>query len=172
MRKTILLIILAAVCSSLHAQDPVQIIRQRLADGRISAKFSFRMSGKVPVTGDGTLTVEGNCYCLEGKELVIKNDGTTKWSVDTKAKEVYVDDSAGLEEFLTNPKIYQDLLSDVTINEKEVTGSYHDPDNGEKITFRIWNIKGSPVSEDKSIFKLDTMTLDSSWLVTDMRLRK
>ena len=70
-------------------------------------------------------------------------DGLTRWTVDIKSKEVYVEDAGGIEEVL----------------------SYRDSVSGLKLS----HIRYSELSDDLSAFTFDTSALDSSWIVTDLR---
>lgn len=177
MKNLLTAIVAALLCLTASAQDtntdPVQIMRERLTQGRVTMNYYFKTEkGKTSVVDKGVMTVEGNCFCSKGSGIEIRNDGRTQWYIDPKAKEIYIEDSNGLEDLFSNPKIYEELLSDLQISDNEISGNYHNGRSGDKTFFRMTNIKSSPAVNDSTIFKFDARQLDSEWLVTDLRERK
>jgi len=176
MKKLTTILLTVIFCLTATAQDifkdPVQIMRERLTQGRVTVNYYFRTEAKVAVVNKGIMTIQGNCFCTSGSGLEYRADGHALWVIDKKEKEVYVEDFLGLEEFFSNPQIYAELLTDLKIEDKEISGTYHNGKNGEKTFFKMTNIKAAPADEDESIFKFETNNLDSEWLVTDLRESK
>ena len=70
-------------------------------------------------------------------------DGQTRWTVDPEEKEVYIEHSGGIREIL-------------------------DGDNSLK-SLSLKNIKYIPQTGGLRDFRFDSSSLDSSWVVTDLR---
>ena len=91
----------------------------------------------------GTLILEGNCYFAKGNGIEIYCDGKTRWTVDPEEKEVYIEEAGGIKEILEG----DDSLESLSIK----------------------NVKYIPQTGSLRDFRFDTSSLDSSWVVTDLR---
>lgn len=126
------------------AQAPqLTALASRLQTDRISLHYDCTFTQDTPVRLSGELLVQGECYQARGNGMEIYCDGKTRWTVDPASKEVYVETAEGLDELVA---MYESL-SDLSI-----TG-----------------VKYLPLSEDLSAFRYDTSSLDTSWVVTDLR---
>lgn len=115
---------------------------------RVDASYSCEMSiADANVTVTGRITAQQNYYFVSGNGLDIYCDGESRWTVDSEAREVYIEKACGLEEFLSDPDTYLGALSDL----------------------KIKNVKYSSPESDLSLYRFDTKSLDSSWVVTDLR---
>ena len=72
------------------AQSDLQAILKRTAINPVSFDYSFTATGKVPVMGGGSVSVQGKMYRTEGGGLEIWCDSLTRWTLDTEAKEAYI----------------------------------------------------------------------------------
>ena len=176
MKKLAICILGLGFCVTAAAQDilgdSVRAVRERLSQGRVTMNYYFRTEAKVPVINKGVVIVEGNCFCANGNGTEIRNDGRSQWTIDGKAREVYVEDSDGLERFFSNPEKYAGMLSDLQLTDKEISGTFHNGANGEITSFKLTDIQISPAVRDSTIFRFDEKDLDSNWLVTDLRERE
>ena len=118
-------------------------VAAHLQTDRISLRYACTVTQDTPVKLSGVLLVQGECYRAVGNGLEIYCDGATRWTVDPASKEVYVETAEGLEELLS----WRDSLTELTLSEVEYL----------------------PLSDDLSAFRFDTASLDSSWVVTDLR---
>ncbi len=129
----------------------VSIITEILAmvpDHRVDATYSCEMTvANAIVLVTGRITAQQNYYFVSGNGLDIYCDGESRWTVDSEAREVYIEPACGLEEFLSDPESYLGALSDL----------------------KIRNVEYSSPEVDLSLFRFDTNSIDSSWVVTDLR---
>ena len=68
---------------------------------------------------DGKVTVEGNAFSLTGLGLQVISDGTTRWTVDTSAKEVLIE-TVENDDIFTNPALlissYKNYSDKIKVN--------------------------------------------------------
>lgn len=142
------LIILASMLSfslfSFGQTEKVDALLPLLESNRIVLDYDCIITGDngVPVTYKGTLTAQEGCYTLKGNGVEIYCDGGTRWTVDPKSKEVYIEYAEGLDDILANRKYITKL--------------------------DIGNVRRQAPAE-MSDFSFSTDSLDSSWVVTDLR---
>ena len=139
----LLALLLPMTAAAQLSSQQVAEIASHLDNSRISMRYACTFTQDTPLKLSGTLLIQGECYRAQGNGMEIYCDGTTRWTVDPEAKEVYVETSGGLEELL----LYRDALTELKLSE----------------------VKYLPLSEDLSAFVFDTAALDSSWIVTDLR---
>ena len=167
MKKALLVITLALTALTLAAQDRVELLRQKLQSGRVSFDYSITVEGKVPVKQNGSVVIDGDRYFIKGNGAEVRCDGTTLWTVDTEAKEVYVEDSNGTREFLADPAAYLDKISGLKVGETTASGVY--TDSGNSVKFNLSSIRSSESGSDGAMFTFDTSALGADWVVTDLR---
>lgn len=144
MKKWLLPLLSLLLPLSLGAQQQqIADIAAHLDTHRITLHYSCVFTQDAPVQLDGVLTLQGACYRAVGNGMEIYNDGSVRWTVDPKSREVYIEPAEGLEELLA----WQDSLSELKITE----------------------VKYLPLKEDLSDFRFDTAALDDTWVVTDLR---
>ena len=144
MKKWLLPLLSLLLPLSLGAQQQqIADIAAHLDTHRITLHYSCVFTQDAPVQLDGVLTLQGACYRAVGNGMEIYNDGSVRWTVDPKSREVYIEPAEGLEELLA----WQESLSELKITE----------------------VKYLPLKEDLSDFRFDTAALDDSWGVTDLR---
>ena len=168
MKKSIIIILLTALGPALMAQNSTESLKQLLDGNRVSFSYALTVQEKVPVRTNGTALIDGECYRISGNGLDIYCDGSTKWTVDTQAKEVYLEPSDGTREFLADPSAWLEMVHNLTVGEKVVSGVFRDP-AGSEISFRFTSITSAPQSGTTTGFTFDTSSLGSGWVVTDLR---
>lgn len=134
-------LLLGFVASAQQAQ--VAEIAAHLETDRISLRYDCTLTQETPVRLTGTLLVQGTCYQAKGNGMEIYCDGTTRWTVDPAAKEVYIEPAEGLEELMA----WRESLSDLKLSD----------------------LRYLPLSDDLGPFRFDTASLGSDWIVTDLR---
>ena len=144
MRKSALILSLLLCPLLMMAQQlPEKQIREILGHldrERVTLEYECVTGGPAPVHLQGTLVLQGNCYLAKGNGMEIYCDGTSRWTVDP---EVYIEDAGGIKEILES-------------------------DNSIK-SLSIKNIKYIPQTGGLRDFRFDISSLDSSWVVTDLR---
>lgn len=141
--RTFPVILILSVC--LMAQASAQNISDlaaKLAECRIELSYDCMVGTDAPVHFKGNLTAQGNCYHLTGNGMDIWCDGSTRWSMDVEAKELYIETSNGVEEVLA----YQGAVSEISLSDIVIT---ENPDEGN--------------------FSFAVSGLDDSWVITDLR---
>jgi len=141
MRKLFVTLFLAVSMTAASAQS-IEDLAAQLSSSRIELSYDCLVGNEAPVHFSGRLTAQGNCYHLTGNGMDIWCDGSTRWSVDPEAKEVYIESSNGVEEVLA----YQKSISEVSLTDVVITT---DPAEGK--------------------FSFDISNLDNSWVITDLR---
>ena len=144
---------------------------------RVSFDYSYSLSkeGKPmeKVTG-GYVTVEDNCFSMTGLGLEVRSDGTTRWTIDREAKEMLIE-TVESEDLFTNPALfiasypqYRDRLkvNASTSDSLDITLTL---DEEVKARFQLKGIVFSEATGEKKGFSIDEKSLDSSYVVTDLR---
>lgn len=170
-RLTAILSSLLLLCLPAKGQDArVERIRQFLSEGRVTLEYSYAFQGDFPLNGNGTLVLQGNCYCSSGNGIVIICDGTTRWTMDSDSKEVYIENAGGTEDFLANPAVYLSAVEDAKVGTDSVSGTFVDPEKGSRCKFSLKNIrKQDAEGQDIHPFTVDVSSLGKDWVVTDLR---
>lgn len=131
----------------MHAQKlpekQIGEILGHLDTNRVSLEYDCVTRSPSSLHLSGTLILEGNCYFAKGNGIEIYCDGKTRWTVDPEEKEVYIEEAGGIKEILEG----DDSLESLSIK----------------------NIKYIPQTGSLRDFRFDTSSLDSSWVVTDLR---
>ena len=141
MRKTALVLSILMSLTAFAQKVDLDALRAMVEKGRVSAEYSFMMQGKIHCSG--TITIQQPCFKAVGNGLEIYCDGVSRWTVDREIKEVYIEPAERPDEYIR-------YLSDVT-------------------DLDIKSVRTEAPGDDTGIFTFDTETLDSSWVVTDLR---
>lgn len=147
MKKFFLVIIVSLMSLQAWGQTEIREILGLIENSRVSLTYSCNVKMDVQMKSSGNLMVQKNCYKLSTAGVDIYCDGENRWTVDSTAKEVYIEPTMGAKEFLSNQELYLGKLSDVVITDTVI----------------------EPASDDIDCFRFDTSALDSSWVVTDLR---
>lgn len=162
MKRLSTIILTLLVAGNLQAQD----ILKRFETERISCIYSYTIPGAIAFNFSGEALVQGNCYYLNGNGLEVFCDGTSRWTIDKDAMEVYIENAEDvqnlLQAFLHNSK-------NMKYTGNEVTGTFTDPEQETDIDFKLGRIAYTNASEDLSAFTLDVKNLEASYIVTDLR---
>jgi len=143
MKKWIVILIALLPLTAAAQQHTLEAVAAHLDTERISLRYAFTIAQPAPVKLSGALLVQGDCYQAKGNGVEIYCDGTTRWTVDPESKEVYIETAGGIAEFA----LWQDDLEDLSLTD----------------------VRYLPLSDDLSPFIFDTASLDSGWVVTDLR---
>lgn len=124
--------------------EKIDALLPLLESNRVVLDYDCIITGDngVPLSYTGNLTAQQGCYVLKGNGVEIYCDGGTRWTIDPKSKEVYIEYAEGLDDILSNRKYITKLV--------------------------IANVRQHPFA-DPADFTFSTDGLDSSWVVTDLR---
>jgi len=166
MRKLILSLLLA-FCLPFAGVCQQYTIHQ-LAGAMKSSRISFDLQ-----VNEMSLSVlyQGRHFVITSKDNGIKFicDGKQCYSVDSDAKEVYIESSSKISSIL-NPDSLEKMVSGESCSNGRIKGKISDPNDAqESFDFVLSNIKVSSASNDMSPFTFSVKGLDKSWVVTDMR---
>lgn len=148
----------------------------KVKDSRATFHYSYSLSrsgGPFNSVTDGEVTVEDNCYVMEGLGIKVTSDGTVRLSVDPEAKEAVVE-NVEKEDMFTNPALfigsYRNYLDHIKVNssDKDSMDVTLTLDDDTAARFVLTGIKFSP-KEGKSDFTVDVKSLPEDYLVTDLR---
>ena len=162
-----LLLALAAVLPA-AAQSGAESLRALIDSNRVSFNYTLSAKDKPAISTSGTVLLDGECYHMSTRGADIWCDGVTKWTVDSEAKEVYIEDSDS-REFLTHPTRYLDKVENLKVTDKSVTGVYNEPSQGAAVAFKLTSIKSAPLSGSSAGFGFDVSALGPEWVITDLR---
>lgn len=143
MKKWILPLLALLLPLAAAAQPQLAEIAAHLQSERVSLHYDCTYTEDTPVKLSGDLVIQGDCYLAKGNGVEIYSDGATRWTVDPASKEVYIEPADGLAELVA----YRDSLAEL----------------------KITGLKYLPLLDDLSAFRFDAASLDSSWVVTDLR---
>ncbi len=154
----------------LRAQgDPAVLLRTLLESGRITAVYNYDLDGNVPLNGCGTAVLEGNCFRLSSGSLQILCDGSAIYTVDSSAKEVYIENADSAGSPLKDPERLLSGIRDLKYNGNTVSGSIDDPQKGSVLNFLLTDISRSAASGSLDEFRFDTASAGPDWVITDLR---
>lgn len=141
---TILISLLSFSLASYSQTEKIDALLPLLESNRVVLDYDCIITADngVPVSYTGNLTAQRGCYVLKGNGIEIYCDGGTRWTIDPKSKEVYIEYAEGLDDILANRKYITKLV--------------------------IANVRQHPFG-DAGDFTFKTDSLDSSWIVTDLR---
>lgn len=105
MRRLIVLLSALALCTEFCTANVLTDFLSRLDTLRLSFDYSFEIKAQVPVTGEGTVMMQGNCYCLTSAGLRVWSGDSLRYMADDVVKELYIERVVD-SDFNTNPLIY------------------------------------------------------------------
>jgi len=131
-------------------QDIVSQFANDLSAGCATFGYTYSAGGQVPLSGSGTIKLQGDSFVMKGDGLEVYCDGTTRWTVDTAAEECYIEDvkdgDAGYE---ANPA----LLVGAVDKAFTLKGTSSTTFTGQRVTKATL----VPVSKDGNITELSLM---------------
>lgn len=140
--KSILTIVLALALGSPSLSEISDVVK---SGSRLTTSYALAYSEDgVQVLLNGKALVQGECYRIEGNGVEIYCDGKAVWIVDRKAKEVYVESPASLQDFVAS------RISSIR-------------------DFNLSDTKTAPALDNPGEFTFSTDSLGPEWVVTDLR---
>lgn len=169
-------ILLLCFLQQAAGDDGASAFRKRIAGHRVDVTVSWQaeMSGK-KYAGEGELSWQDGRFRFVNDEVQIYNDGKSLVSVSQAGREVVVQPS-GNTDFLSDPAALAALLglnpakSGIVMHYSggDLKGADITLRNGSSVTVKVVSLSvGEP--SDGSGFFFDVDSLDSSWVVTDLR---
>jgi outer membrane lipoprotein-sorting protein len=147
-RLTALLTMFLGIAAS--GQNIVTEFANDLSAGCATFGYVYSAGGQIPLSGSGTIRLQGDAFVMKGDGLEVYCDGTTRWTVDTAAEECYIEDvkdgGAGYE---ANPA----LLVGAVDKAFTLKGTTSTTFTGQKVTKATL----VPVSKDGNITELSLM---------------
>lgn len=159
------------------AQGGVSIPQLDKAAGkRVSFTYEYSLSkdgqGFSKVT-EGKVLVEDNAYSLDGLGLTIVCNGETRWTYDSSAQEVVIENAEN-DNILTNPALlissyrkYGNALH-VKGGSRDSLDVVYDVDEGVKARFVLTGISYSE-PQGKTDFTFDVKSVPENSVITDLR---
>lgn len=91
MMTVALLVVIAAAAQTAH-RTALDKLCDALSSSCVTMECSYQMYvSQTPVSGDAAVAVQGDLYKMSGNGLQVYCDGDKVWTVDSAAKEVYVE---------------------------------------------------------------------------------
>lgn len=174
MKRIITAVLALSLTLSLQAQGIKML--DKVKDSRAAFHYTYSLSrggGEFTSVTDGDVTVEDNCYVMDGLGIKVTSNGEIRLSVDPDAREAVVE-KVEKEDIFTNPALfigsYKNYLDRITVNSSDKTSMdvTLTLDEDTKARFVLTGIKFSP-KEGKSDFTVDVKSLPEDYLVTDLR---
>lgn len=170
MKRFALIVLLAAASLGAAAQgSSAQALLKKIEGKRVSFDFSLTTADKVPVKHNGTALIEGNCYIFNDNGAEIWCNGKVRWTVDNAAKEVYIEAPGEEEDMLLSPEKLLGSVTKLIVGDASASGKYTGEGPAKGATFVLTSIKASAPLGNNSEFTFNTSSLDSSWVITDLR---
>ena len=138
------------LCIAAAGQNVVTDFSKTLSDACASVGYTYSMSGQVPLSGSGTIKLQGDTFIMKGDGLEVYCDGTTRWTVDTAAEECYIEGvkEGGLD-YEANPALIVGAVDKAFKLKKTVSTTF----NGQKVTQAVLE----PATKDGNITELSLM---------------
>jgi len=150
---------------SAFAAEPLSEILSKASAGKLlKADFSCIIKAKKQTySSNGTIKFQDGAYALETDALVVIDNKEDSWTVDMVAKEVVVESSAGIS-MLKGATITPSYDSNGKLTRLEAILK-----DGTKASVLITQMKLQTPVDIRESFNYDHQSLDSSWVVTDLR---
>lgn len=169
---TMSVLLCLAAFSAAGQDERTRAFLNKLADHCVSLSYSFRTRAAVPVSGEGTAILQGDCYYVNGNGMEIWCDGQTRWLVDRSAAEVVIEAvDAASTDWLTNPVAWLKQGGNDSSVRLQFQGTYPCaamltlPDG----TLADFSFSGWAINETAPSFVLELQALPKSYVVTDLR---
>lgn len=169
MMKKFVSILLAALSLPAMAQEGADYVKALVENNRVSFSYTLSPKGHKKVKMEGKAVIDGDCYRLHGNELEILCNGETKWTIDTAAKEVYIEAAESTRDFIANMPGWISNVKDLKVSGTTVSGTYEDASQDQAMSFKFSSISSSPLSGSTEGFSYDTAPLGGDWVITDLR---
>lgn len=138
------------LCIAASGQNVVTDFAKTLSDACASFGYTYSMSGQVPLSGSGTIRLQGDTFIMKGDGLEVYCDGTTRWTVDTAAEECYIEGvKEGGFDYEANPALIVGAVDKAFKLKKTVSTTF----NGQKVTQAVLE----PATKDGNITELSLM---------------
>ena len=147
---TVLLCLSAGVLSA-QGTGSLSSLYEKMTSSATSMDYSYSLlpSSGMKMTGDGSVTVQGNAYVMDANGLEMYCDGRTVWVVDLEGKEILMETPAeGENAYLDNPAL-------LFVNMDEVFRIDGFRENGNAVTYLL-------SSKVESGVRTASITLDGS----------
>ena len=150
--------------------EVVDRILSRIEGKRVSFDYSYTLrSGGVPVQGSGHAVLEGRSYRAEGGGLVIRCDGATRWTVDPKAKEVYIESAGDDKDWFDKPAEFLRSVENLSYDGDNLSGVIARPGDSTRLSCSLSSIRTREPLGNADEFRFNPATLGSDWIITDLR---
>lgn len=166
----ILSCLIALASSPATDGDDAARIAALLSGNRVSFDYSaISEGGNGAFKSKGKAVIQDRCFAVKGDGIEIYGDGSSRWTVDPKAKEVCIESitDAARTPF-EDPEGFFAGIEDLRYDGNTITGTYVDPSDNSRIRCRISGIRAVPSDGDKSSFSF-TVPEGNGWVVTDLR---
>lgn len=146
-------------------------LAQHITQGdRISLEFSIGFEGNQGSIAEGSLTLQGTCYCATAAGMRIIGDGKTQWTVDDAGQEIYIEDGGQLSSLLSNPRVIRNSLSCLSSTYNSLSGIFTTGKNGStRLRFQLKDIRYAKYSDNPGEFCVDCSEYPEPWVITDLR---
>lgn len=180
MMKKVSFVFLSLICPlMLYAQDDSvsEIFRSKAGDGCVKMEYAWVMhSDGNNYGGSGTVLFQDGAYRLQSEFFNIYDDGSSMWTINESSKEVVGEPSAKADIF-SNPISVLNLFG---FDAKGAKISFRNGKDGNPVGIDVVLKDGSTVNIDipsvsfeakqsAGVFSFDPDTLDSSYVITDLR---
>lgn len=168
MKKLTCIIAAVVLCHLAAAQTSPQALLEKCRDYCVCLDYSFTIKGELPVNGSGNVVIQGEAFRTSGNGLTVCCNGTTRWTVDENAKEVYIEKVAPGEKAGNIIRGYLKDIVNYSSGKDSLKGVVKR--DGNTVEVSLHNIRISEPGDDMSRFTFDTGALDPAiWIVNDLR---
>lgn len=99
-------LLFAAAGTSAQQKDALTEFAAKMASSKAEFHYSFILDdGRVKMTGEGTVAVQGSSYYMTGNGLEIWCDGKSRWTSDSAAREAVIESVGEGMELAANPAL-------------------------------------------------------------------
>ncbi len=127
----------------------------------VDVDYSVDVSATAELKGQAIVVFQGNSFRMSGNGIESYCDGSSVWTLDLEAKEVYI------EAVTADSEAYMKELAPKLASMKPGAETSFTAPEGQTVRIKVNSIKKSD-GTDISSFR-PTYKFDSSWVVTDLR---
>lgn len=111
--------------STATAGDAIDRFAERVAQSRVTFGYSYHVKGEIPLTGKGSIELQGVCFKMNSNGVEIFSNGSTRWTIDREAAECYIENAAA-QERLTDPTSFIQSVGSAFIRTSERDSHFGD----------------------------------------------
>ncbi len=147
-KRIVIFVCAVSMCVCAWGQNIVSDFVSTLDGKCASFKYSYSLSGQVPLNGSGTVTFQDESFTMKGDGLEVYCDGSVRWTVDTEAEECYIESVGDELDIEANPALLVGSVDKAFKFKKAKSATF----NGKSVSEAVLSPVGDTGIQEVSLF--------------------